>query len=284
MAEKYTASDIVLKTLKEEPNTLYKKLIIISILAALSIWSLSAINININMNGVRAVQSIVKYFIWPDAKVNPEDHVIMKYFLTLETYGIPYLMYETIMIAFIGTLLGGALSIPVAFLSSKNITGRFFSNVGVVSITLIRTMPVFVWAMFFVTVQAGAFAGVLAISVTSVGMISKLFIEAIEDIDKGILEALDSTGATIIQKIRYGIIPQLTASFLSTVIYRFEINVKNATILGMVGAGGIGFTLIYALGSFNFPIVAICLWGIIPVVFVIEYFSTRIRTYLTTGE
>ena len=284
MAEKYTASDIVLKTLKEEPNTLYKKLIIISILAALSIWSLSAINININMNGVRAVQSIVKYFIWPDAKVNPEDHVIMKYFLTLETYGIPYLMYETIMIAFIGTLLGGALSIPVAFLSSKNITGRFFSNVGVVSITLIRTMPVFVWAMFFVTVQAGAFAGVLAISVTSVGMISKLFIEAIEDIDKGILEALDSTGATIIQKIRYGIIPQLTASFLSTVIYRFEINVKNATILGMVGAGGIGFTLIDALGSFNFPIVAICLWGIIPVVFVIEYFSTRIRTYLTTGE
>ena len=115
---------------------------------------------------------------------------------------------------------------------------------GVVSITLIRTMPVVVWAMFFVTVQAGAFAGVLAISVTSVGMISKLFIEAIEDIDKAILEALDSTGATIIQKIRYGIIPQLTASFLSTVIYRFEINVKNATILGMVGAGGIGFTLI----------------------------------------
>ncbi len=208
----------------------------------------------------------------------------MKYFLTLKTHGIPYLMYETIMIAFIGTLLGGALSIPVAFMSSKNITGKLISNIGVVSITLIRTMPVFVWAMFFVTVQAGAFAGVLAISVTSVGMISKLFIEAIEDIDRGILEALDSTGATIIQKIRYGIIPQLTASFLSTVIYRFEINVKNATILGMVGAGGIGFTLIDALGSFNFPLVAVCLWGIIPVVFIIEYFSTRIRTYLTTGE
>ena len=192
-------------------------------------------------------------------------------------------MYETIMIAFIGTLLGGALSIPVAFLSSKNITGRFFSNVGVVSITLIRTMPVFVWAMFFVTVQAGAFAGVLAISVTSVGMISKLFIEAIEDIDKGILEALDSTGATIIQKIRYGIIPQLTASFLSTVIYRFEINVKNATILGMVGAGGIGFTLMDALGSFNFPVVGAALWGIIATVLVIEFFSTKIRTKLING-
>lgn len=284
MAKNITASADVLETLNNEPKSLLKKLIVIGILLGLSLWSISSIEFSINMNGVRAVQNIVKYFVWPDAKINPDDHVIMKYFLTLEKYGIPYLMYETIMIAFIGTLLGGALSIPVAFMSSKNITGRFVSNVGVVSITLIRTMPVFVWAMFFVTVQAGAFAGVLAISVTSVGMISKLFIEAIEDIDKGILEALDSTGATIIQKIRYGIIPQLTASFLSTVIYRFEINVKNATILGMVGAGGIGFTLIDALGSFNFPIVAICLWGIIPVVFVIEYFSTRIRTYLTTGE
>ncbi|MBN2604549.1 MAG: phosphate/phosphonate ABC transporter permease, partial [Bacilli bacterium] len=225
-----------------------------------------------------------KYFIWPDASDDPEKRVIMKYFLTLQDYGIPFLMYETIMIAFIGTLLGGVLSIPIAFLSSKNITGKVVSNLGVVTITLIRTMPVFIWAMFFVTVKGGAFAGVLAISVTSIGMISKLFIESIEDIDKGILEALDSTGATTLQKIRYGIIPQLTANFLSTVIYRFEINVKNATILGMVGAGGIGFTLIDAIGSFNFPLVAICLWGIIPVVFVIEYFSTRIRTKLTTGE
>jgi|LGOV01.1.fsa_nt_gb phosphonate transport system permease protein len=284
MIKEITVSNDVLETLESEPKTLWKKLAVIAILGTFSIWSLSSLEFGINMDGLRAVQNIVKYFIWPDAKIDPADHVIMKYFLTFETHGIPYLMYETIMIAFIGTLLGGALSIPVAFMSSKNITGKLISNIGVVSITLIRTMPVFVWAMFFVTVQAGAFAGVLAISVTSVGMISKLFIEAIEDIDRGILEALDSTGATIIQKIRYGIIPQLTASFLSTVIYRFEINVKNATILGMVGAGGIGFTLIDALGSFNFPLVAVCLWGIIPVVFIIEYFSTRIRTYLTTGE
>lgn len=284
MKTQITASNEVLGALASEPKTLWKKLIVLSILAVFTAWSLSTLKFSLNADGIRAVQSIIKYFIWPDAKTNPEDHVIMKYFLTLESYGIPYLMYETIMIAFIGTLLGGVLSIPVAFMSSKNITGRLVSNLGVVTITLIRTMPVFVWAMFFVTVQAGAFAGVLAISVTSVGMISKLFIEAIEDIDKGILEALDSTGATILQKIRYGIIPQLTASFLSTVIYRFEINVKNATILGMVGAGGIGFTLIDALGSFNFPIVAVCLWGIIPVVFIIEYFSTKIRTYLTTGE
>ncbi|MBU1020194.1 MAG: phosphonate ABC transporter, permease protein PhnE [Firmicutes bacterium] len=277
-------SDSVQQSLDNAPNHLWKKMIVLLIFGSLSIWSLRTIQININSDGLNALGNILKYFIWPDASADPEKRVIIKYFLTLKDYGIPFLMYETIMIAFIGTLLGGVLSIPIAFLSSKNITGKFVSNIGVVIITLIRTMPVFIWAMFFVTVKGGAFAGVLAIAVTSIGMISKLFIESIEDIDKGILEALDSTGATTLQKIRYGIIPQLTANFLSTVIYRFEINVKNATILGMVGAGGIGFTLIDAIGSFNFPLVAVCLWGIIPVVFVIEYFSTRIRTKLTTGE
>jgi len=278
------ANENVMNSLEHAPKKWPTRMLVVLIFLSMTIWSLQAFDIDFNLAGFKAVFNIIRYFIWPDAKPDPADHVIMKYFLTLESYGIPYLMYETIMIAFIGTLLGGILSIPVAFLSSRNITGRFVSSLGVTMITLIRTLPVFIWAMFFVTVKGGAFAGVLSIAVTSVGMISKLFIEAIEDIDKGILEALDSTGATILQKIRYGIIPQLTASFLSTIIYRFEINVKNATILGMVGAGGIGFTLIDALANFNFPLVAVCLWGIIPVVFIIEYFSTRIRTKLTTGE
>lgn len=284
MKKEVKASSDVLEVLKNEPNNTLTRVIVLSILAALSIWSFTAIEFNINSEGLKAVSNIIKYFIWPDANSAKGESVIVKYMFTLDKAFIPYLMYETIMIAFIGTLLGGILSIPIAFISSKNITGRFVSNIGVLIITMIRTMPVFIWALFFVTVKGGAFAGVLAIGVTSIGMISKLFIESIEDIDKGILEALDSTGATIIQKIRYGILPQLTANFLSTIIYRFEINVKNATILGMVGAGGIGFKLSDALASFNFPVVAICLWGIIPVVFVIEFFSTKIRTKLTTGE
>lgn len=190
-------------------------------------------------------------------------------------------MLETIMIAFIGTLLGGVISIPFAFLSSKNIVGEKKSLIGATVITMIRTVPIFIWGIIFIRVQGGAMAGVLAISISSVGMISKLYIEVIEDIDKGILEALDSTGATAFQKIRYGIIPQLTTNFLSVGIYRFEINVRNATILGLVGAGGIGFTLIDALGSFNFGIVAVSLWGIIPVVLLIEYVSTKVRNKLT---
>ena len=285
MNEKLYASDVVLDVLDKEPSHFWQKTIVISILAILSIWSITAMKgIAINDEGVDIVKKILQYFVWPDASSNPEDHVIVFYLLTLEVWGVPYMMYETVMIAFIGTLFGAALSVPVAFFASRNITGKVFSTIGITLITIIRTIPVFVWAMFFLTIGNGAFAGVLAISVTSIGMISKLFIESIEDIDKGILEALDSTGATTLQKIRYGIIPQLTANFLSTIIYRFEINVKNATILGLVGAGGIGMTLLDALGSFNFGLVAVCIWGILVVVFVVEYFSTKIRTKITTGE
>ncbi len=273
----------VIKALHSAPKSLFKKLIIGSIILAMLIWSASAISFQgINSRGLDIVINILKFFVWPDS--NPLKPTLSTYLFTFAKSGVLYLMYETIMIAFIGTLLGAVISIPFAFLSSRNITGKVGSFIGSMIITLIRTVPIFVWGIIFIRVQGGAFAGVLAIAVSSVGMISKLFIEAIEDIDKGILEALDSTGATTLQKIRFGVIPQLTATFLSTTIYRFEINVKNATILGMVGAGGIGFTLIDALGSFNFGIVAVCLWVIIPVVFVIEYFSTKIRTKLTTGE
>jgi len=267
----------------QQPRTLAKKIIILSIMIFLTIWSYSAISFdNINQAGVTVVRNILTFFIWPDN--NPDSPVLAKYLFSTEKYAVPYLMYETIMIAFIGTTLGAIISIPISFLSSKNIVGKWGALIGTTVITFIRTIPIFIWGIVFIRVQGGAMAGVLAIAVSSIGMISKLFIEVIEDIDTGILEALDSTGATTLQKIRYGIIPQLTASFLSTTIYRFEINVKNATILGMVGAGGIGFTLIDALGSFNFGIVAVCLWAIIPVVLVIEFFSTKLRSRLSSGK
>jgi phosphonate transport system permease protein len=278
----------VLNTLKKEPNTLFSKLFALTIILALAIWSYTSINFQgVNSLGLDVVRNLTKYFINPNYSPSGtpnEVNVISKYIFSLKRYAVPYLMFETVMIAFIGTFIGAIISVPFAFLSSKNIVGKTGSWFGATVITLIRTVPIFVWGIIFIRIQGGAMAGVLAVSVSSIGMISKLYIEVIEDIDTGILEALDSTGATTFQKIRFGIIPQLSASFLSTAIYRFEINVKNAAILGMVGAGGIGFTLIDALGSFNFPIVAVCLWGIIPVVLLIEYTSTMIRNKLANSE
>lgn len=197
---------------------------------------------------------------------------------------VPYLMLETIAIAFLGTILGGILAIPFAFLSSRNIMPKFFNFPGVFSITLIRTLPVFILGLMFIRVTGpGPFAGVMTMGVSSIGMMSKLYIESIEDLDKGIIEALDSTGCTMYQKIRYGIIPQLFTNFISTAIYRFEINVKNASILGLVGAGGIGFPLLQALGNNRWSDAGAYLLGLIIVVILVEWFSTKIRKKLAYG-
>ena len=101
--------------------------------------------------------------------------------------------------------------------------------------------------MFIRVTGPGPFAGLLTMSLCSIGMVSKMFIESIEDLDKRILESLDAAGCTTFQKIRYGILPQLTADFTSTIIYRFDMNLRDATVLGLVGAGGIGAPLIFAM-------------------------------------
>ncbi len=268
----------VLNTIKSAPKTWIRKMIIYIIIVGIIVWSISGIYYKgINPQGLPIVRGILLHFLNPN-KTNSD--ILSKYMFSFQSYAIPYLMFQTLMISFLGTMIGAIISIPLAFLSSRNITGNVVAFLGNALITFIRTIPVFVWGLFFIVVQGGATAGVLAISVSSVGMISKLYIETIEDIDKGIVEALDSTGATTLQKIRFGIIPQLTSSFLSTAIYRFEINVRNATLLGMVGAGGIGFTLMNALGSGNYGIVSVSLYAIIIVVLVVEYFSVKIRSKL----
>lgn len=115
-------------------------------------------------------------------------------------------------------------------------------------------------------------------------MISKMYTTAIEDLDTRILESLDAAGCNTFQKIRYGILPQLTANFISTIIYRFDINLKDATTLGIVGAGGIGASLIQAINSRRWGIVGAFLCGMIALMLVIEFVSTRIRAKLAHGE
>ena len=109
------------------------------------------------------------------------------------------------------------------------------------------------------------------------------YIEAIENLDISILDSMDAAGCTGFQKIRYGILPQLFASFMSTAIYRFDINLKDATVLGLVGAGGIGAPLIFAMNSYRWNDVGALLLGLIILVLVVEYFSTKIRTKLVRG-
>ena len=111
-----------------------------------------------------------------------------------------------------------------------------------------------------------------------------MYITAIEDLDTGILDALDAAGCSTFEKIRCGILPQLSASFISTVIYRFDINLKDATTLGLIGAGGIGSALIIAISAMRWTQVGAYLFALILVVIFIEWCSTRIRIRLAHGR
>lgn len=197
---------------------------------------------------------------------------------------VPYLLLQTIAIAVLGTLIGAVLAIPFAFLASFNIMPKPVAYAVRVLILMIRTIPSIVWALMWIRVTGpGAACGVITQSICSIGMISKMYITAIEDLDTHILESLDAMGCTPFQKIRYGVIPQLTASFISTTIYRFDINLKDATTLGIVGAGGIGASLVQCLNSRRWAMVGAFVCGLMVLVLIIELVSTRIRRKLAHG-
>ena len=146
------------------------------------------------------------------------------------------------------------------------------------SITGIRVFPAFVIGVAVIKITGfGPFAGVITMGITSIGMMTKLYVEAVEGINKNVLDAMDATGCTTLQKVRFGIFPQLSAQFLSTAIYRFEINVKNAAVLGLVGAGGIGGPLLNAISAGRFKDASAYLIGLAVIVLIIEFFSNYIR-------
>lgn len=261
----------VKKQLEKQPNTWISKALTVLFVVLVIVWASKGINFGgIKSNGVDIAKNVLSGIIHPDVEM-----------LLTE---VPALLLETICIALIGTLIGAILAVPLAFISSTNIMPKWVSAIGLFIIAALRTFPAFVYGLMFIRVTGpGAFAGVLTVSVISIGMIAKLFIESIEDLDTRILESLDAAGCNTFEKIRYGILPQLFTDFVSTVIYRFEINIKDASILGLVGAGGIGAPLIFAMNAFNWDEVGAILCGLIVLVLVVEILSTKIRTKLTRG-
>lgn len=271
-----TRDILILDAYKKKPKTLVFKLLIFVIIALLFIWSIGGIKGNIlSESGITIAKNIFRGLI------NPSWDKLW----SLKDYHVPYLLYETVMVAFIGTLIGTLIAIPLSFIGSRNITNKYFAFFTNVIVVTIRTLPFFVIGLIFIRVVGpGLFAGVLTIGFTSTGMITKLYTESIEDMDKGIIEALDSTGATSLQKVRSGIVPQLSANFISHSLYRFDINVRNAIVLGLIGAGRLGFDLRAAIGNFRFRDAAAYLWGIIIVVLIIEFSSAAIRKRIIQGK
>lgn len=265
----------VAETLSAEPKRWRVTLITTLICALLLGWSMSGIQSSQSgEGGLSVAASIIGGILHPDTSL----------LFNFTSSGVAYLLFETMCIAFLGTLIGAVLAVLISFLSATNIVPSFIAWIGRFFIMAIRTIPAFVYGLMLIMVTGpGAFAGVLTMAFCSIGMLSKMFIETIEDLDKGIIESLDAQGCTLFQKIRYGIIPQLMPSFCSTLIYRFDMNLRDATVLGLVGAGGIGAPLIFAMSSYRWTQVGAILVGLIILVLIVEWISSRIRTKLMRG-
>ncbi|WP_336748945.1 phosphonate ABC transporter, permease protein PhnE [Bacillus cereus] len=188
-------------------------------------------------------------------------------------------LIDTLAIAILGTFISAFLSVPFAFWAATNMSsGKLTSGFGKFVLSFVRTFPELVMVLLFIkAVGPGSFAGVLALGLHSIGMLGKLYSEGIENIDKGPTEALLATGANRFQILWYAVLPQVLPDFLSYTLYRFEINVRSAAILGVIGAGGIGTPLIFALSSRNWSRVGIILLGIILMVIIIDLISSSIR-------
>ena len=250
--------------------------LIVLIVAALLSWSGTAIEFKGFANkGIEVAKGVGYGLTHPDTNL----------LFNMTNEGVPYQLFQTVAIAVLGTLIGGILAVPFSFLASEKIVPKWVAFIANAIILMIRTIPSLVWALVWIRVTGpNAFCGVVTQSVCSIGMISKMYITAIEDIDVRILESLDASGCTTFQKIRYGILPQIIPNFISTVIYRFDINVKDATTLGIVGAGGIGAALVQCINSSRWSMVGAYLCGMVILMMFIEFGSTRIRNKLTRGQ
>ena len=193
------------------------------------------------------------------------------------------LLLLTIGIAFLGTVIGTILAVPLALLSAHNLwkSNQFISKIFKFVCNVLRAFPELVYAIIFVKmVGPGPFAGVLAIGTHQIGMLGKLFTEEIESMDEGPVEAMEAVGGNFWQTLAYGSLPQLFPIFLSFALNHFEIGVRSAATLGLVGAGGIGAPMIFAIQARSWERVGIILLGIIVTVFVIDTLASWLRKKL----
>ncbi len=188
-------------------------------------------------------------------------------------------LVDTLHIATLGTLLGLLMALPVALLSAANITrSALFNYFGKIILVASRSVNSLIWALFFVAVFGpGALAGTLAIAFRSIGFIGKLLSEALEEAHAGPIEALIAAGAPKASQLTKGYWPQIAPAFWSVALFRWDINIRESAVLGLVGAGGIGMVLDTAMNLFQWQRVAAVLATIFAVVIIAEVLVTQIR-------
>ncbi|MBU8598554.1 phosphonate ABC transporter, permease protein PhnE [Shouchella clausii] len=188
-------------------------------------------------------------------------------------------LLETFAIALVGISLSVVLSFPIAFWAARNLSvKRIVSGSGKSFLSFFRTFPDMVMALLFIAIVGpGPYAGMLALGFSAVGMLGKLYAEEIESIDPGPTEALVAAGANKLQILWFAVVPQVLPGFISATLYRFEINMRSASTLGVVAAGGIGTPLLFAIQGRSWDRVGIILIGLVVFVLIIDLISSALR-------
>jgi phosphonate transport system permease protein len=190
-------------------------------------------------------------------------------------------MWLTIQIALWGTFLAVLLAVPMGLVAARNIAPFWVVTPVRWVMNLLRSIPDLVMALLFiVAVGLGPLAGVLAITLNTTGVLAKLFSEAVESIDKGPVEGVRATGGSSLHEIVWGVVPQVAPLWTSFALYRFESNSRSATVLGLIGAGGIGQVLFESMNSFNFSAVSAIVIIVVVAVTLIDMLSQAMRKRL----
>lgn len=233
------------------------------------------------------------YYIFGNIVPKPAPDILVRLGLVQAGAQIPTFeagkIVETIALGLMATLFSTILAVPVSFLAARNIMLRVPGGTVIYYVTrailnIVRAVDTLIWGLIVVVwVGLGPFAGVLALTIHSIAALGKLFSEEVEHIDPGPIEAVTATGANLIQTIRYAVIPQIVPPFLGYTLLRWDINMRSATIVGMVAGGGIGFFIVETLRKSAYQQYAAALWAIAIVVMIVDYVSAKWRERIVTG-
>ncbi len=189
-------------------------------------------------------------------------------------------LWDTLNMATLGTVLGVIMAVPVAFLAASNTTPsvRFIRPLALLIIVASRSINSLIWALLLVAIIGpGLLAGVIAIGLRSIGFVAKLLYEAIEEIDERQVDAVRATGASGLQVMNYAVVPQILPAFWGISVFRWDINIRESTILGLVGAGGLGLNLQSSLNVLAWNQVSMIFVVILFTVIASEWVSAKVR-------
>lgn len=194
-------------------------------------------------------------------------------------------MWESIAIAWLGTIIAAIFAVPLSFMAAENLVGRPVAWITRQVFNVLRAIPEIILALAFIPVFGlRPMAGVLAIGIGSIGTLGKLFYEIIEGINKGPIEAVDAVGASRLQRLRWGVMPQVTPEIASFLLYRFEVNIRASAVLGLVGAGGIGSDLAQALQFKDYGTAGLGLIIVVCGTICVDTISGAVRRRIVSGK